>query len=315
MSRKTKQQWPYYWSQLSVMIGAGLPIDGAISTLIGKDKVKQSASVLALKRVHGLVKRGQSLSSALKKNACISATDFVMLNIAEKAGKLPDGLNLIANRRSDWQLKVNTLKANLMLPKGMLLVGALAGLFVRVASAGQPLSVALTAVISTLIVAWLVVWLTVWLVEQDSLVWLSLGWRFQFIRQRWLIYQLVFEESFYRLLGWQIGAGIAPDKALLGCEELLSASDYRKRVVNAAGDAANGESADDLLSSNGLVLSRPLKRVLVTSMQVGSWDVAVMHHLNVQKKYLALKADDFFKWLPRFYYLVALLAISKYMFV
>jgi len=39
-----------------------------------------------------------------------------------------------------------------------------------------------------------------------------------------------------------------------------------------------------------------------------------MHHLDVQKKVLALKAENFFKWLPRLYYFIALLAISKFMF-
>ena len=296
------------------MIGAGLTIESSLITLSDSISTKDKRTKEAFKRIIGLVRRGQSLSLALKQNNCIVDADFTLLNIAEKSGKLPKGLDAIARRRSEWLLKVSNLKANLLLPKGILLVGALAGLFVRIASAGQTFSDAFTAVASVLVFAWLFIMLTVWLIERDSLVWLSLGWRISLLRRRWLIYQLGFEEAFYRLLSWQIESGIAPDEALKASKTLLSAKNYQSCVTSAARRASTGESIDNVLIQSDLTLSQPLKRVLLASVQVGSWDKAVIHHLNVQKKALALKADDFFKWLPRFYYLITLLAISKFMF-
>ena len=314
MIKNAKQLWPSYWQQLATMIGAGLPIDRALNTLIGSlkanDKIKP-----AFQRASALVGKGQLLSKALLDENCLSESDYHVLSIAEKSGKLADGLAMIGERRRDWLMKVNTLKANLILPKGMLLVGALAGMFVRIASAGQEFSAALLSILSTLSVAWFVMLLSVWLIERDSLLWLSLGWRLTLVRKRWLIYQLAFENAFYRLLSWQISVGIAPNQALSNSQSLLTASDYKNRVSNSIKLCNQGMSVDTVLQDNGLVLSQPLRQVLRTSMAVGSWDRAVIHHLDVQKKVLVLKAEDFFKWLPRFYYLLALLAISKYMFV
>jgi len=306
--------WPKYWQQLSVMIGAGLTVESSLITLSDSVSAKDKRSKETFKQIIKLVRRGQSLSLAFKQTNSIVDADFTLLNIAEKSGKLPKGLDAIARRRSEWLLKVSNLKANLLLPKGILLVGALAGLFVRTASAGQTFSVAFTAVASVLAFAWLFIMLTVWLIERDVLVWLSLGWRFSLLRRRWSTYQLNFEEAFYRLLSWQIESGIAPDEALKASKTLLSAQHYQSSVTLAARRAATGENIDNVLIKTNLILSQPLKRVLLTSVQIGTWDKAVIHHLDVQKKVLALKADDFFKWLPRFYYFIALLAISKFMF-
>ncbi len=313
---KTKNQfWPRYWQQLSVMIGAGLTIEVALKSLQSSVEKNNKYDLVAFKRIIGLVSRGQSLSTAFMKANCISPSDFTLLQIAEKSGKLSAGLTLIADRRIDWLMKVDTLKANLLLPKGLLLVGALAGMFVRMASAGEPFSEALYSVLSTLIVAWLFISLTVWLIKCDGLTWLSLGWRLPFLKERWLVYQLLFEQAFYRLLIWQINAGIAPDKALETSKDLLHASDYKRKVTLASGDASKGEAMDLLLNKNGLVLSASLKQVLRTSIQIGSWDKAIDHHLKLQRQVLLLKSDDFFKWLPRFYYFLTLLVISKFMFV
>jgi len=306
--------WPKYWQQLSVMIDAGLTIEASLITLSGSVPAKDKRSKDTFKRIVGLIRRGQSLSLAFKQTNCIVDADFTLLNIAEKSGKLPEGLDAIARRRSEWLLRVSNLKANLLLPKGVLLVGALAGFFIRITSGGQAFSDAFAAVASVLVFAWLLIVLTVWLIERDALVWLSLGWRVSLLRRRWLTYQLGFEEAFYRLLSWQIESGISPDEALRANKNLLSAKNYQSSVMSAVHRASTGESIDNVLIQSDLALSQPLKRVLLASVQVGSWDKAVIHHLNVQKKALALKADDFFKWLPRFYYLITLLAISKFMF-
>ena len=306
--------WANYWKQLSVMLDAGLTIESALQTLVGSTSFNGKRIDDKLSRIILLVRQGQSLSKSLKQTNSIDDADFKIVNIAEQSGKLPQGLNAIADRRIDWVFKVNNLKANLLLPKGLLLVGALAGLFVRTASAGQTFQEASTAVITTLAIAWLFIMLTVWLVQRDLLVWLSLGWRIRLLRDRWKTYQLVFEDAFYRLLIWQIEAGITPDRALNACKTLLSAPDYQAKVSSAETRVLKGDSVDTVMIESALVLSKPLKRVLLTSIQVGTWDRTIAHHLNLQKQVLNLQADNFFKWLPRLYYFIALLAISKFMF-
>ena len=312
MAASLNSAWSDYCLQLAVMIDAGLTIESALKTLQDSTPEKDKRIKQNLNSVIGLVRRGKSLSQSLKQTDSIVSSDFTILNIAEKSGKLPKGLNAIAKRRRDWIQKLDNLKANLLLPKVILLIGAFAGLFVRVLSVEQTIFVALIEITTALIFTWLLILLTAWLIERDGLLWLSLGWRLPFFRSRFLTYQLAFEDAFYRLLSWQIESGIAPDQAFKASKSLLSASDYQSKIESAARKAQKGDSISNILAP--LILTKPLYRVIVTAEQVGSWDRAVIHHLDQQKKVLALKADAFFKWLPRFYYLIAILAISKFMF-
>jgi len=282
--------WPNYCLQLAVMIDAGLTIESALITMQDSTEAKDKCIKQRLNSIIGLVRRGQSLSLALEQTNSIVGSDFTILNIAEKSGKLPKGLNTIAKRRRDWNQKVDNLKANLLLPKVILLLGAVAGLFVRVLSAEQSLFIALTEITTVLIFTWLLISLTVWLIKRDELLWLSLGWRLPFLRNSFLTYQLAFEGAFYRLLSWQIEAGIAPDQAFKASKSLLSAPDYQLKVEMAARQAVKGDSISNILAP--LILTKSLYRVIVTAEQVGSWDRAVIHHLDVQKRVLALKAVD-----------------------
>lgn len=301
------------------MIDAGLTIETALRTLDKKEASAQTAlkkqARSAMPRIIGLVARGQSLSNALKQAKCINKSDYTILNIAESAGKLPLGLLTISKRRRNWLARVQSLKAGLLLPKGLLLLGAFAGLLIRTAGYQQPLLSSLVSVLGTLVLAWALIAFTVRLVRIDSLVWLSLAWPLRFIRQNWVIYTLAFEDVFYRLLAWQISAGVAPDKALVACGSLLSSRHFNQSTLSASKEAGLGDSMPNVLVGNDLVLSDSLKRVLITSVEIGSWDGAVLNHLKVQHQYLSLKADDFFKWLPRLFYLIALVAVSKCMLV
>ena len=301
------------------MIDAGLTIESALRALdekvAAKRVIKQSKSGEPLRRVIGLVSRGQSLSKALKQARCINQSDFTILNIAEGAGKLPLGLQAIAERRANWLARVESLKAGLLLPKGLLLLGAFAGIFVRIAAYQQSLLGALTSVSITLLFAWVIIAVTVRLVQVDALTWLSILWPLRFIRERWQVYALAFEDVFYRLLAWQVRAGVPVSNALQACGSLLESKGFEQASLAAYRGASNGGNIPNILVTNNLVLTESLKRVLVTSIETGSWDSAVIAHLNVQKRHISLKADDFFKWLPRVYYLIALLAVTKFMFV
>ena len=305
------------------MFDAGVTIESALRTL-DKKAVSEPFSKRAdnrvkgdqaLRRVIGLVSRGQSLSNALKQANSINKSDYTILNIAERAGKLPLGLNAISERRSNWLARVDSLKASLLLPKGLLVIGAFSGIFVRTVAYQQSFFDAFIDVFVTLLFAWGIIGVTVRLLITDSLVWLSIGWPLGFIRRRWSLYALVFEDVFYRLLAWQISAGVPVSKALQACGSLLESKGFEQTSLMASRGASNGGNIPNILVTNNLVLTESLKRVLVTSVEAGSWDSAVIAHLNVQKRHISLKADDFFKWLPRVYYLIALLAVTKFMFV
>jgi len=309
--RNTDALWPKQWQQLAVMLDAGLTIEQSLKILKGaSNQLDQELSV-----VIRLIQRGIALSDALLRAKVLNKSDYAHLNISEKSGKLPLGLSFIAERRLKWHQRVKTLQGALWLPKCLLIIGVFAGVFVRTASSKQPLGEALWDVSIILSFAWIAVAFSVWLIQRDVSLWLSLGWRITWLRNKYAVYKLSFEHTFYRLLIWQLASGVAPDVALKNSQSLLSVPSYKLSLKSIAHGVASGQNLPQCLIEHRLVLTQPLLRVLKTSTQSGTWEEGVSHHLDWQQQVLARKADDFFKWLPRAYYLFALLIVSKFMFV
>jgi len=226
---------------------------------------------------------------------------------------LPEGLAHIAQRRLSWQQKIATLQAGLWLPKAILLLGLFASVFVRMLTADQNAWEAISSVMPTVIIVWGLIHLSLWLLKNDSLTWLSIGWRFRLVRENNLVYKLVFEQAFYRLLIWQIEAGVVLDQALKSMSSMLTSSNFQQRTYNAAGTVSQGASLSQSLSDQGLVLTKELHRVLQTGLQAGSLEKAVAHHIKWQQQIISHKAEQFLKWLPRVYYFIVLLAVSQMM--
>jgi len=95
MQSEAKIDWPMQLRQLAVMIDAGLPIDAALKSLVGRSG-KHS---LKLKKAQRLVERGMSLPDALQRALLVKDFDHAMLRCADAAGRVSDGLNHISERR------------------------------------------------------------------------------------------------------------------------------------------------------------------------------------------------------------------------
>ena len=308
---KTEQLWPQQWQQLAVMIDAGLSIEHSLKTLKGS----HSEIDRDLLTLISLTQRGVSFADALLRVGVINATDYSILNASEKSGKLPKGLIQISERRVKWGQRIESLKASLWLPRLMLIIGAFAGVFIRVVSSNQDVVDAVLSVTRIFVLSWFLIGLSVWLIQRDSLSWLSLFWRVPLISKRSKLYKLCFEQIFFRLLVWQVSSGIAIDRAFKNMQSLLSPLSYQRKLENIAQNVGQGTRITESLDCNGLILTAQMKRTLLTGEHAGTLEKSLTHYLNLQERVLFAKADDFFKWMPRVYYLLALLAITKYMFV
>ena len=307
----TNSYWLKQWQQLAVMLDAGLSIESALLAL---DRSGSKYSNVIRLVAHD-VKLGIKLSASLKKNRLIRDADELVLQIAEKAGKLPDGLNFLANRQLAWQQNIDHLQSGLWLPKVLLILGAFAGLLIHVLAENMNAFQAAWQVLPVLVCTWGLIWLLVFLIKQDCLTWLSLLWRFKAIRQCIKLYQLNFEQNFYRLLIWQTDSGIPIDQALRNMSILLSDKDFKQKILSCASKVNQGEDLLESLNEHCLILSHELKRVMSTAMQAGAFEKAMLHHIHWQRQTCGDYAQQFFKWLPRFFYLIALLAISRMMIV
>lgn len=317
--------WPNYWQQLSVMIGAGLAVDQSLRTLQGKqskdlkpDKTNTAVNKKIdsqLPRIIALVERGVSLADAFKRTSAISEFDYRLLKSAETAGRLEQGLQHIAVRWTKHLQRVNSLKSSLLMPVVVLIIGALAGVFVRVLLSNQTVFDASVSI--AVIVFYVLLFFSLMLraLMLDARIYLSFLWPIAFVRRRSLRYQRVFEQLFYRSLLWQIESGVAAEKATSQCSDVLSVKSFKVSVQSAATQMGAGQSLPQCLVDHNLVLTKRMQQVLSIANESGRYEQAVARELVIQRQKLDLQLNDDFKWLARASYVLVLVVISRLVFI
>ncbi len=292
------------------MIDAGLSIEHALSTL----NKTPSKDDLTLKKITHSVSKGAALATTFEKHNIIDKFDAGLLRSAELAGRLPQGLTYLAQTQTERQQTTNSLKSLALLPKAILMIGGLAGIFVRIAQFGQtPLQAILNVgvvIFSTLVI----IQLLIALLTLDPRVWISYSWNFNFLHKYSKRFQQNFEQLFYSSLSWQFDSGIDAAKALQRNALLLKSTSYQKTVKNAQQQANAGTNLPTLLQKNCLVLSKRMRRVLDVSDNSGTLTKALGHELNFIAQDIQQRTTNLIAWWPRLLYLMVLLIVIKFMF-
>jgi len=292
------------------MLDAGVVIGKALRTLETEyDKKNREKLKVAIQ----LVERGVSLPDSLLRAALIDDFDHAMLITADEVGRISEGLNHLSEIRIKQFQRADSLNASLLLPKGLVLVGAFAGVFVRTAAGNQPLLDALFSVVFITICFFLVCYLTLFLIRADTRIWMSWLWSYPPLLKRIQWCGLAMEYYFFNSLVWQISAGLPFSNAILRCNKLLSSALFQKAITKASNQTAAGGSLTNALIDNGLVISSRMRQVMLVADQSGKHELAIKHELKLQSIKLKLKAENFFKWMPRIFYVIALIFVSKIM--
>lgn len=307
MTRNNKLSWPLQLRQLAVMIDAGLPIDTSLKSI----SERSGEASAKLSKAQRLVKRGVSLPDAFQRVALVNDFDYAMLTGAATAGRLADGLNHISESRVNQLQRAESFRASLILPRALIVVGGLAGIFIRTASGGQALVDAIAMVGLIMALFYLATVAAVAVVTVDTRVWFSWFWPYAIVRKRLEWYCLALEYFFYNNLIWQLSGGVAASNATRVCGLLLDSNAFRARVMAAADAMDRGESMPQALLNEGLVLTDRLRQVLLIANHSGTHEAAITHELSLQRIRLKQKTDNLFKWAPRVAYVIALVVVSK----
>ena len=214
--------WPQRWLQLATMISAGMSVYQALETL-NRNEQKDS---LTLNKIAHSVRQGTSLSKALEAQQVLDKFDSALLQSAELAGRLPQGLKYMSDAKSARLQTLNSLIALALFPKVILLISAAAGLFVQIARYSRaPLEAALDIAIivasTILVIRVLILLLTI-----DPRVIISLGWNYALLRTKNKRFIQNFELIFYRSLNWQLESGTDVVTALKRNTLLFNPSTY-----------------------------------------------------------------------------------------
>ena len=302
-----KSLWPLRWHQLAVMLDAGLSIEKAMNAL---DK---NANDPEIKRIIRYIKSGTSFSSALIKIKTINDFDKELLNCAEQAGCLSQGLAHIAELKINQQQNIKTLRASLLLPKAVLMIGMFAAIFIRVASYGEGVFEAVTGVGLITVVTLMIINLFVKLLSIDIKLVISIAWPYAVLRTKYTQLKLEFEQLFYRSLVWQLSSGVDIATSLERNRLLLKSAKYRSSVIEAQQQCVTGVNLPLALMENGLVLTKRMKQVLNTADNTGNFEQAVGHELDIISEKLRQQATARLKWWPRVVYVFVMVVIMRVM--
>lgn len=109
----------------------------------------------------------------------------------------------------------------------------------------------------------------------------------------------------------QASAGVRADAACQNCSELLKSMLFTRSVLNASKAMTLGTAFNRALIKNNLVLTPRVKQVLLTSDHSGAHQAEIEKELAIQSQSLKLKSNNFLKWTPKFFYLLAFMFINK----
>lgn len=314
MTQSSNPLWSQIWQQLAVMLDAGLTIEKAVQTLVlpaPKTRAERRMNAV-LERMYSLTRRGMGLSDAVRRAGAMDEFDLSLLRTAETAGRLPDGLNAIAQRRLAQIQRVATLSTSLWLPQLLLLIGGFAALLVRVAR-GDNLLPSLVEISCWVVGARIVTVLFLGLLGLDPRVYLSKLWPLSWLRKHSLLFQSSFELTFFSAFLWQIRAGVAVEQVTKNCKGLLSNKAFQGTVDRVAQAMSQGLGVADSLIEHGLILSKRLRMTVNVAEQSGRWEQAIEQELGLRAAAITQSVDAKFKWIPRVYYVLALVVVAKLM--
>jgi len=289
-----------HWCRsIATMLVSGMSVQQVFSTIKAQDEHNR-ALVDACNKAIVDVNQGLSFTAVVARYRFFDGYHIEQLKIAELAGKLPLTLIHIAHRLERKNVRNQKLRAQLKFSQAVIVIGLLVNIILAVVKEAGFLPEVL---------AFLVVIISTKLIfcalDSDIFYFLAQAWNGR-ILQKVTILKRLFEYYWYLLLVLQLEAGIDPAQAVANLRDLLPSSAFRTSVRMCQRHLEQGKTMVLSLSQAHLVLTPELKQVLVIGEKSGRLVSSLKHHLDLQQQYLDLKTTEFYEWLPRLYYVVAI---------
>jgi type II secretory pathway component PulF len=296
----TRNKTQTLFRDLATLISAGLSPKEAITKLAPSNHKRWTEA-------RQRVSQGKPLATALYQSQLIGRYEKELLDVADHAGRLTEGLALIASDVEKREQRIRRLKSKLYYPIAILLVAIAAHLILQVVNQQRPL---LSLLIENGALIFLTLMLSRWLLGAlntdacrvlDKLAPLS--------NHSW--YRLLFQQIVFGSLAWQVQSGIDFKSAFQRTSRLLNNNRIKQQLLTIAQQCGQGASVSQSLATSDLPISPEFKALLHTAEQSGDWTHAINRALKLQREELELRIDTLFDWVPRIYYaLAAIIAIT-----
>lgn len=255
-----------------------------------------------------LVESGISFVEILYDYDCVSAYHYQLLKVAEYSGQLSKVLIQIAYQIERSQARNQRLKIQLRVSQAIISIGLLAHIVLSLFQKILPIAEVLFFIILMLVTNAIYRLLMADLFSVLAWIWHNSLAKLMPILARF------FEYYVYQLLLLQLAAGIDPQQALAQLQELFPSPQLKQKLRLAQGQIIKGASLTTTLVKQQLIITTHLKQVMQIGEASGRLTDNLEHHLQQEEKKLALVIDSIYEWLPRFYYVLALVALINYVF-
>jgi type II secretory pathway component PulF len=285
---------------LATLINAGISPQQALKQLT------LSGNPLWVK-AENQVAKGKPLSNALYQNRLIGRYEKEILDVAEQAGRLPEGLMHIANQVEKREQRLSRLKSKLYYPFAVLVIAILVSSILQIVNHHTNFLSVFSKGILLLALAMII---TRWIISVLNLDACQVLDKFQFLSSHsW--YSLLFQQVVFGCLSWQIQSGIDFKTAFQRVSRLLNNKQLKQQLLKVAQHCGQGNSVAQSLAASELPINHDFQAILHSAEQSGEWSSAIRRALQLQQQELELRIQNLFDWAPRLYYgLVAVIAIG-----
>ncbi len=247
------------------------------------------------------------MSSALASSGLINSFEQQLIAAAEFSGRTAEGLRAIAKSYDKRRQRVGRLKAKLFLPFAVLVIGILTSAILKL-SGDQPSSIVLV-IMQALFYIFIALLLTRWLLSIFRKDVSSLLSRLKYLKSTKL-YRLIFEQTVFGALLWQLKSGIDFEKAFINIASLLKDKPISNKLKIISRKCAQGARVSESIRASDLPITNEFLQILTVAEASGNWEGSVGNYLQKQSAMVDLGIDEIYEWVPKLYYsIVALIAI------
>ena len=297
-----------HWCRaLATLLASGLSANQALTAMKGQAE-RNHRLVSACSKALVNIEQGASFVGAMSRHNFFNRYQLEQLKIGELSGSLPLTLINIANRLNRQYERNQTLKTQLKLSQAVIVIGLIAGTVITATKGGsflpEVMGLAIVIIVTQLIYRML---------DADIFSVLARAWQHQLIMRNVKVLKRLFEYYWYSFLAAQLDAGIDPVHALMNLHDLFPSPLLKRNTRVCQRSLEKGSSLVAALSQAQLILTSEMKQTLWTGEKSGLLAPTLKYHLELEEKHLEVATATFYEWLPRFYYLMAVSVVLRFM--
>lgn len=284
---------------LATLLSAGLGVQQALESLLRATNSPQAQRELKAMLVQ--IQKGAQLTAALQSQQWSTPDRTLLLELAEKCGRLPEALTQLASEKESAIQRTRYLRVRLA---GTVLLALLAAL-ISAGLASQKSNLSFwhyfLGNIPALIQLIMGAALLVWLVTRERSFWANISWQ---APPSLTGAKHVFEVYWADALRLSLESGMDMTQTASQLKTLLRCDNYRANMQTLSNRISGGTALCQALAD--WPLSPQLRAVLKAGEAAGTLPSALRHFVTLETQHLTLTRQAIDEWLPRVFYLWAI---------